>query len=203
MKKLTLALLAVMWIAAAATGYQKPPAQSGESKRYSPEGCGLSLELGAQPQKMDLPLPEDVSRNIYYLHGYSSIGKGFGVLITHVSAPTLLNPKILAEGVVKGIIINAQITDFSYSTEPSTETQAPLKGSYKQNGVALEFNGIALSQGKQAWVVATIYKQADKASQSMSERVLSSVKVGGPPCPEQEEKIGKQLGSAATVTTGE
>lgn len=95
--------------------------------------------------------------------------------------------KSLAEGVIKGIINKPDVSDLTYSTEPSTESKAPIKGTYRQSDVHLEMRGIALGQGKQAWVVVVLYKQGSPGGQAAADRTLSSITLEGSPCPERKE----------------
>lgn len=186
MKTSLLTLILFLLLAASGTQKQQAQAQASAWARVSPAKCGLSLEMPGEPQLMNFPQPEEVRRSVNYLDLYMYQGNDVVVMISHTSASVHLPPKPLAEGVVKGIVTNAAVSDLNYTTEPSTDTKTPIKGSYKQSGVALEMNGIAMSEQKQAWVVISVYKQGESASQKAAERILSSIKMDGKPCPERK-----------------
>jgi hypothetical protein len=187
MKQAISILIISLFLLASAIGQQK----SQESlTRYSPEKCGLSLELPSQPESMNAPVPEEMRNMIYYMTMHISMSNGLVVVMNHASASTEMPAKSIAEGVVKGIIKSAGVSDLQYKTEPSTNTKAPLKGSYKQQNVVLEINGIALSQKTHSWGVVMVYKQTDKAAQALAQRILDSIKIDGVPCSDLKDQIG-------------
>ena len=158
-------------------------------KRYSPGGCGLSLQLPGQAIPINVPTPKDLSRQIKYLKYYMYKGDHLVVFIGHCSSFETFAAKPFAEGVVKGIIGRPDITDLQYSTEPSTTDKAPLKGTYKQSGITLEMNGITIVQATHTWFILGLYRQSDKLGRQIAQRALDSVKFDGPACPEQVEEV--------------
>lgn len=191
MKTLTFPLILLLGTAVLASGLQHQTSQPQTWKRYAPDGCGLSLELPNQPKPQDLPPPAEAQQYVYQMKHFLAIGEDVIVVVSHVSAKAHMPPKSLAEGVIKGIVNNPAVSDLSYSTEPSTESKATIKGKYKHSGVDIEFIGTANSEGKQVWIIAALYKQANQAiANPLAERVLASIKMEGPPCPDQKEIVG-------------
>jgi hypothetical protein len=188
MKPIIITLLLVLLAVAPASGFQQKTQES--LTRISPEKCGLSLELPSQPESMNAPVPEEMRSLIYYMTMHMSVSNGVVVVMNHASASVEMPAKSLAEGVVKGIIKSAGVSDLQYTTEPSTNTKAPVKGTYKQHNIILEINGIALTQKTHSGVVVLVYKQTDKTAQALGKRILDSVKIDGTSCADLKEQIG-------------
>jgi hypothetical protein len=188
MKPTIIALILVLFAVISVFGGQQKSQES--LTRISPDKCGLSLELPGQPESTNPPVPEEMRSRIYYMTLHISAGNGFIVVMNHASASIEMPAKSIAEGVIKGLITSPGVSDLQYNTEPSTNTKAPLKGSYKQNNVVLEINGIALSQKTHSWGVVIVYKQTDKISQALAQRILDSIKIDGIPCADLKDQIG-------------
>jgi hypothetical protein len=183
--KTAITALLVLLVVAPALGFQQKSSES--LTRISPENCGLSLELPTQsaPSVRQFPIPEDLRGKIFYAK-YSLVQDSkIIVLVAHLSAIEFLKPKGVAEGTVHGLINRVGLSDLHYSTEPSNDSQAALKGTYTENNTAVELNGIILSKEKHTWSVVCIYKQSNKEAQELGQRVLASISLNGSPCPEK------------------
>ncbi len=180
-------LLILLAIAFVQGPQQQQEAPSESWKRYSPQGCGLSLELPSQALPLSVPMPEDIKNDVRYMKYYQYSRDRLVLIIVHCSSLRPFPPKELAEGVVKGIIDNPDVTEVQYSTEPSAAFIAPLKGTYKQKGTLLEINGFAVARDTHTWFVIAIHRQIDEAARLNAHRILESVKLDGPTCADQGE----------------
>lgn len=103
----------------------------------------------------------------------------------HMSAIEYLPPKSVAEGTIDGMIRTSDLRDLldvPLITEPSTDTQAPLKGTFKMSDVEMEINGLILSKEKHTWNVTCVYKKSDTKAREVGQRVLASIRLDGAPC---------------------
>ncbi len=170
---------------------KKAPNQAVNWTRYIPEKCGLSLELPGEPVPVQSSVPENARQRLHYANVYQYDGSEVVAVVLHMSGLEPLSAKGIAEGFVKGIMQNTAVSDLSYSTEPITGSRAPLKGSYKEGGIVFQMTGVAISQGKQGWLVVSVHRQASQAAQATTGRILSSIKTDGTPCADRKDIVGK------------
>jgi hypothetical protein len=185
MKPTITALILVLFVITPAIGLQ----QKGQEPltRYSPENCGMSLELPVQsaPSITKTPIPESLQGKILYTNSsFIQVG-GMQIVYAHMSAIEYLQPKTVAQGTIHGMVRTSGITDYQFITEPSTDTQAPLKGTMKMSDVEMEINGLIFSKEKHNWSVFCVYKKSDRQSQESAQRILASIKLDGAPCSEK------------------
>jgi len=154
-------------------------------KRYTPDGCGLSLELPSAAVPLKLPIPDDLKKDVRYLRYYQSAGDQFVLLIIHCSSFKSLSAKGFAKGVTEGLFDHPDVTDFKVSTEPGSDLVAPLKGTYKQKGTALEMNGFAMGRETHTWSVIGMFRQGNEAAAKSVQRALESANFDGSQCPDQ------------------
>ena len=179
-------LTSLILILAAVTLLSFRASAQGELSRYSPEKCGLSLELPVQPAPViKTPIPKNLKGKILYRNMSTTQAGDVAVVYSHMSAIEYLQPKSVAQGAINGIVSNSGKLDYQITTEPSTDTQAPLKGTFKVNNVEMEINGLVLSKEKNTWSVVCLYKASDRKAQELAQRILASIKLDGVPCPEK------------------
>jgi hypothetical protein len=185
---LAIGLLLICSSIASTSAHQQKSQES--LTRYSPENCGLSLELPIQsaPEIIKLPVPKSMQAKIIYANfSFIQVGE-MHIYYVHMSAIEYLPPKSVAEGTIDGMIPTRDLrgmVDIPLITEPSTDTQAPLKGTFKMNDVHMEINALILSKEKHTWHVTCVYKKSDKKAQEMGQRILASIRLDGSPCPEK------------------
>jgi hypothetical protein len=183
--KLTITtLILVLFAITPAIGFQQQPQEP--LTRYSPENCGMSLELPSKPEHSKTPSQVIQARpGVNYLNVFVSGTSNIVIFITHTAATNFQSPKSMAEDFRKDIFNTPGVSDLTYVTEPATDMKAPIKGTYRQNNGIGEINGVALSQGKQTWLVVSLYIQSDKEAETIGQRILASIKLDGAPCPEK------------------
>jgi hypothetical protein len=185
MKATIITLILVLLAVAPVMGLQHKSQES--LTRYSPENCGLSLELPIQtvPSIRKAPIPENLKGKVHYsISSFIQMGE-IQIIYSHISAIEYLNPKSVAQGTIHGMVRTSSIIDYQFVTEPSTNAQAPLKGTFKLNDVEMEINGLTLSKEKHNWSVMCFYKKSDKQAQELGQRILASIKLDGAACSEK------------------
>jgi hypothetical protein len=185
MKPAINALLLILFVVAPTLGLQQKAPES--LTRYSPENCRLSLELPIQsaPSIIKTPIPETMKGYILYINSSFVTVGDMEIIYTHMSTTESMQPKSFAMGMINSMVRSPGVTDHQFTTEPSTDAQAPIKGTMKLNDVDLEVNALVLSKEKHVWSVACVYKKSDKKAREMGQHVLASIRLDGAPCPEK------------------
>jgi hypothetical protein len=178
-------LIFILFVITPAIGFQQKAQEP--LTRYSPEKCGMSLELPVQyaPSVVRALIPENLQGKIFYTTLSITQTGDMAIVYSHMSAIEHLRPKSVAQGTIDGFTNSAGISDLKYTTEPSTDLQAPIKGTFTLNNIAMEINGIVFSKEKHTWCDVCVYKQSSKTAQAISQRILASIKLDGSPCPEK------------------
>lgn len=187
MKFLTyvIALILLSLSSGVASGYQTP-AQTDKWARYSPENCGLSLELSSKPSKLSFQIPDELKAIMRYMNLYASRSGPVSVVMTNVSSSETLPVREFTEGVIEGFNQGAGISDLKYLLGATTDGKLPINGYYTLNGARFEMNGVAIGVGKQAWVIICTYKQDNQDATKNASRTLASIKMDGTPCADEK-----------------
>ncbi|HTA82877.1 MAG TPA: hypothetical protein VK783_08090 [Bacteroidia bacterium] len=145
---------------------------------------GLTLETPEKMVKGDLPMPDNVRQVIDEMDCYNySSAKGFKVLVNSIKYKDGLpdfNLQVGANGAVNQMKASAGATDFNYTEERVMKDSIPgiiQHGTYKQEGVGVEFTNAMYSKGRNMWQVVTIYQDNDDVGRAAAKRVIESIEI--------------------------
>jgi len=145
---------------------------------------GLMVETPEKMIKADLPIADNVRQMIDEMDCYNYISaKGFKVMINSVKYKEGLpdfNLQAGANGAVNQLKLSAGATDFNYTEEHVTKDSIPgiiQHGTYKQDGIGVEFTNAMYSRGRNMWQVVSIYQDNDDVGRAAAKRVIESVKI--------------------------
>jgi len=145
---------------------------------------GLSVETPFVMTKTDLPLPENVRGVIDVMDVYDYMTeKGFKVLINSIKySPAIgsVNLPGAASGSVNEMQKQPGVTDFDYAEEEINKGSIPgikQTGTYKQNGISVEFINTGFAEGLILWQVVVVYQSQDEVGQIAAKRVIESIEI--------------------------
>jgi len=147
-------------------------------------GMGLTVETPVIMPKAELPFPENVMNVIeeYEAYNYNS-AKGFKVLINSIKYKPVvgeLNLQGAANGSVNEMKIQKGVSDFDYTEAPYSKGDIPgfiQKGTYKQDGIEVEFINTGFMKGLNLWQVFVAYQSDDEVGQIAAQKVIDSIEI--------------------------
>lgn len=147
-------------------------------------GFGLSVETPFRMTKSDLSIPDNVRQMIDVMDVYDYMSeKGFKVLINSIKynpAVGSINLQGAADGSVNEMKKQEGVTNFDYSEEQIFIEKIPgfkQSGTYKQNGIGIEFINTGFSEGLILWQVMVAYQSQDDVGRIAAKRVIESIEI--------------------------
>lgn len=145
---------------------------------------GLSVETPVKLTKGDLPIPENVKDLIEQMDVYNYMSaKGFKILINSIEYNPAIGQANLqgaANGSVNEMKMEKGVSNFDYTEEYLYKNEIPgfiQRGSYKQNGIDVEFINAGFSQGVIFWQVLTAYQKNDEVGRIAANKVIESIEL--------------------------
>jgi len=151
--------------------------------RYSPESCGLSIELPREAHRFDTTASTIEKQGMGSLRVYQSPGDDYIVNLRHYELPRRGQP--VPEECIKTFFRAVQaagvFTDLNYTILDKSADRASFRVvSGEEQGRGWE--GFALVQGRHAWIVFAVYPLAKPLAVQQVKTVLGSATLDGPPC---------------------
>ena len=152
--------------------------------RYSPESCGLSIELPREP--FTLPTGSAIERQTMgSVKVYTAHGDDYTVSIRHYELPRRGQPS--PEECIKAFFRAVQAagvyTELDYTILDKSADRASFRVvSGEEQGRGWE--GFALVQGRHAWIIHAVYALAKSSAVQQVKSILGSARLDGPPCPQ-------------------
>ena len=152
--------------------------------RYSPESCGLSIELPREP--FTLPTGSAIERQTMgSVKVYTAHGDDYTVSIRHYELPRRGQPS--PEECIKAFFRAVQAagvyTELDYTIIDKSADRASFRMvSGEERGRGWE--GFALVQGRHAWIIHAVYALAKSSAVQQVKSILGSARLDGPPCPQ-------------------
>ncbi len=154
-------------------------------KRESYGQFGLSVETPVRLFKGDLPIPDNLRVYIDEME-YFSYGDNNSPLAIAINT-ILYKPEIgsislegAANGSVAEMKMQPGVTDFTYSQDPFSVNDLPgfiQRGTYKKDGVQVEFINSAFINGMTMYQVMVAYEAGDDKGKSAAQRVIASIEI--------------------------
>jgi hypothetical protein len=145
---------------------------------------GLTVETPVIMTKADLTFPDNIKQVIDQMDTYNYISaKGFKVLINSIKYNPAVGQTDLqgaANGSINEMKMQKGVTDFDYTEDYISKNDVPgfvQKGTYKQDGVEVEFINTGFSKGLILWQVFVAYQLNDEVGRIASKRVIESVEI--------------------------
>ena len=141
----------------------------------------------------ELPIPDNVKQLIEEMHTYSyESAKGFKVLINSIKYKQIaqqVNLEGAAIGSVNEMKMQKGVSDFKYDQTDFPKGDIPgffQKGTYKQDGLEIEFMNVGFAKGLTLWQVFTAYLADDDVGQIAAQKVIDSIEIN-----EEDTENGK------------
>lgn len=155
-----------------------------EWTRQSYGEFGLSLETPAIMTERDLPIPDQVRQVIDVMDVYEYASKkGFKVIITSIQYNQSIGSMSL-QGAADGSVAEMQkqpgVSNFDYSQKQVFKGDIPgyeQSGSYKIEGITVEFINTGFTTGLIYWQVMVAYQAIDDVGRIAAERVIESIEI--------------------------
>jgi hypothetical protein len=157
------------------------------AREWTKDTYGSFGLTGETPEKMtrgDLPIPENIKQIIDQMDVYNYLSnKGFKVIINSLKYnPSIgeVNLQGAADGSVNEMKKQKGVTDFDYSEEPLNKKDIPgfiQKGTYKQDGLGVEYINTGFSKGLILWQVMVAYQADDEIGRTAAKRVIDSIEI--------------------------
>jgi|GEM_PF-434153 hypothetical protein len=146
---------------------------------------GLTVETPQKMIKDTLPMPDNVMQAMERLDSYGYMSaKGFKVVIVSAKGkPTTqaeFNLQAGANGAVNQVRNSPGVTDFTYKEEQTMADGIPgiiQRGTYKQNGIGVEFIDALYAHGRNYWQVMVLYEDNDEVGRTAANRVVKSIHI--------------------------
>jgi hypothetical protein len=145
---------------------------------------GLTVETPVKMTKGNLPVPDNVKQFVEKMDVYNYMSaKGFKVMINSIKYyPSVgqVNLQGAADGSVNEMKMQKGVTDFDYTEEFILKNDIPgfiQNGTFKQNGIGVEFINAGFSKGLILWQVMVIYQADDEVGRIASKRVIESIEI--------------------------
>jgi hypothetical protein len=151
--------------------------------RYCPESCGLSIELPREAHRFDTTASTIEKQSMGPLKVYQSPGDDYIVYLRHYELPR--RGQVSAEECIKTFFRAVQaagvFTDLNYTILDKSADRATFRVvSGEEQGRGWE--GLALVQGRHAWIVFAVYPLAKSSAVQQVKTILGSARLDGPPC---------------------
>lgn len=145
---------------------------------------GLTVETPVKMTKGDMPIPDNIRQVIDQMDVYDyKSNDGFKVIINSIK----YNPSVgqtdlkgAANGSINQMKMQKGVTDVDYSEDYLSKNKIPgfvQKGTYKFNGVGVEFINTGFSKGLILWQVMVMYQTEDEVGRTAAKRVIESIEI--------------------------
>jgi hypothetical protein len=145
---------------------------------------GLTVETPVLLNKSDLAVPDRIQQMIDRIDTYDyTTAKGFKIIINSAKYKPVIAEASLqgaANGTVNEMKMQKGVTDFNYAEEYITKDEIPgfiQKGTYKFNGIGIEFINAGFAFGLNLWQVSVIYQSDDEIGRIAAKRVIDSIEI--------------------------
>ena len=145
---------------------------------------GLSVETPVKLTRSDLPLPEIVRHLIQKMDFYSyQSTSGFTIAINSTRYSPELGSVDLqgaADGAVNEMKMQMGVTDFRHTDDPFSRSDIPgiiQKGSFKKDGIEIQFINTVFSVGPVLYQIMTAYQTNDETARRAAGRVIESIEI--------------------------
>ena len=150
--------------------------------RYSPESCGLSIELPREP--FTLPTGSAIERQTMgSVKVYTAQGDDYTVSIRHYELPRRgqPSPEECIKTFFRAVSAAGVFIDLDYTILDKSADRASFRViSGEEQGRGWE--GFALVHGRHAWIVFAVYPLAKSSAVQQVKSILGSARLDGPPC---------------------
>lgn len=151
--------------------------------RYSPESCGLSIELPREPHTFGPTASTIEKQSMGSLRVYQSPGDDYIVNLRHYEL--LRRGQPAPEECIKTFFRAVQaagvFTDLNYAILDKSADRASFRVvSGEEQGRGWE--GFALVQGRHAWIVFAVYPLGKSSAVQQVKSIFGSARLDGPPC---------------------
>lgn len=109
--------------------------------------------------------------------------KGFKILINSIKYNPIIGQPDLqgaANGSVNEMKLQKGVTDFDFTEDYIYKMDIPgfiQKGTYKQDGIAIEFVNAGFAKGLNLWQVMVFYHIDDEVGRIASKKVIESIEI--------------------------
>jgi hypothetical protein len=151
--------------------------------RYSPESCGLSIELPREPHRFDISASAIEKQGMGSLRVYGSPGGDYTVSLRHYELPRhgQPSPEECIKTFFRAVSAAGIFIDLNYTLLDKSADRASFRVvSGEEQGRGWE--GFALVQGRDAWIVFAVYPLAKSSAVQQVKSILGSARLDGPPC---------------------
>lgn len=145
---------------------------------------GLVVATPVVMAEVKLPLPDHIKEVVEEMHSFEyNSAKGFKVFINTAKYKPIIQQVSLqgaANGSVNEMKMQKGVTDFEYSEEQVVLNGIPgfkQTGTYKQNGIPIEFINTGYGQGLNMWQVMVAYHVEDEVGKIAAKRVIDSAEI--------------------------
>jgi hypothetical protein len=147
-------------------------------------GFGLTVETPVIMTEAELPIPDNVMSVIekYEAYNYNS-AKGFKVLINSIKYKPVVGELSLqgaANGSVNEMKMQKGVSGFDYTEASYSKGDIPgfiQKGTYKQDGIEIEFINTGFMKGLILWQVFVAYQSDDEVGRIAAQKVIDSIEI--------------------------
>ncbi len=145
---------------------------------------GLSMETPVKMTERDLPIPDQVRQMIDVMDVYEYASEeGFKVIITSIQYDQSIGSMSL-QGAANGSIAEMQkqpgVSNFDFSEKQVFKGDIPgyeQTGSYKIEGITVEFINTGFTTGLIYWQVMVAYQSIDDVGKVAANRVIESIEI--------------------------
>jgi hypothetical protein len=152
--------------------------------RYSPESCGLSIELPRKPFTVDTGSAIE-RQGMGSVKVYTAHGDDYTVSIRHYELPRRgqPSPEECIKTFFRAVKAAGIYTELDYTILDKSADRASFRMvSGEEQGRGWE--GFALVQGRHAWIIHAVYALAKPTAVQQVKSILSSARLDDPPCPQ-------------------
>jgi len=151
--------------------------------RYSPESCGLSIELPREPHGFGTTGSAIEKQSMGSVRVYQSPGDDYTVSLRHYELPRHEQPR--PEECIKtffrAVSAAGVFIDLNYILVDRSANRASFRVvSGEERGRGWE--GFALVQGRHAWIIHAVYALAKSSAVQQVKSILGSARLDDPPC---------------------
>jgi hypothetical protein len=154
-----------------------------ELARYSPESCGLSIELPREAKRFDYSGSDIEKQSMGSLRVYLSPGDNYTISLRHYELPRRgqLSPEECIKTFFRAIQAAGTFPNLKYTLLEKSANRASFRVvSVEEQGAG--FEGLALVQGRDAWIIHAVYRLAKASEIQQVKTILGSARLDGPPC---------------------
>lgn len=149
--------------------------------RYSPTELALSIELPGEPLLLGVTLPDYPGQQLTPAKAYTYQSKEISIFVFRfaVKKPpvTLSDLRNFGAGFLEASGRNPGVSDAENLTKVRDDSTVLLHGTFTVGGVLFATRGFVHTNGKDVWLIATRFVQADPPANEVALRVINSVKI--------------------------